>query len=151
MKNAEPPKPACDRRRRGQSLVEFTMVTPFLLSLMTGMVWFGFAMHNYMILTNGVNTGAQLLGMSRGITTDPCSTASTAIQSATPSLTSASLSYTFTINGNSFSGTSCTGAAADMVQGATAQVAVTYPCTLAVYALPASACSLGSESAQVIQ
>lgn len=137
--------------KRGQSLIEFTLVMPILLMTVTGMVSFGMTMRNYLVLTNAVNTGAQALSMSRGQTTDPCATAYSAIETAGPTLTMSSLSFTFVINGSSYTTTSCTAGAAKMVQGATAQISATYPCTLAVYGLNAKVCSLGTETGEIIQ
>jgi Flp pilus assembly protein TadG len=138
-------------RRRGQSLVEFSLIMPVLFLAMTGLLSFGMTMHDYLTLTNGVNYGAQTLSMSRGQTSDPCATAVAAVQSAAPSLTSANLSYSFTINGTSYSGTSCTAGAANMVQGVTAKVTVGYPCVLAVYGMSAPACGLKSTTSELIQ
>jgi Flp pilus assembly protein TadG len=137
--------------KRGQSLIEFTLVMPILLLTMTGMLSFGFALHNYLVLTNGVTAGAQLLAISRGQTTDPCATASGAVKSAALGLTTANLSFTFVINGTSYTTTSCTAAAANMVQGASAAVAATYPCTLAVLGMNFSACTLQMETVELIQ
>src|SRR5580658_6326495 len=94
---------------RGGSFVEFTLVMPVLLLIMTGMVCFGFALHNDLVLTNAVNTGAQLLAISRGQTADPCVAANTAISGAAPSLTTG------------------------LSQGASAQVMATCPRSLAVF------------------
>ena len=96
--------PTRSRGRRGQSLVEFSLIMPVLFLAMTGMLSFGMTMHDYLVLTNGVNSGAQVLSMSRGQTTDPCATASAAVQGAAPSLTSANLSYTISVNGTSYTG-----------------------------------------------
>jgi Flp pilus assembly protein TadG len=137
--------------KRGQSLIEFTLVMPILLMTMTGMVSFGMSMRNFLVLTNAVNSGAQALSMSRGQTTDPCATAYSAIVSAGPSLTTSDLSFTFVINGSTYTSTSCTAGASKMVQGATAQVSATYPCVLAVYGLNASVCSLGTQTGEIIQ
>ena len=137
--------------KRGQSLIEFTLVMPALLLIVTGMVSFGFALHNDLVLTNAVSTGAQLLAFSRGQTTDPCATAYSAISTAAPSLTTG-LSLTFVINGTTYSATtSCTAGAANMVQGASAQVTGTYPCTLAVVGMSFSPCSLKSQITEFIQ
>src|SRR5665213_1540926 len=103
--------------RRGQSLVEFSFAMPILLITVTGMLSFGIAMHNFLTLTNGVNTGAQVMSMSRGQTSDPCASALTAIENAAPGLTAANISLTVVINGTSFASTSCTAGAADMSQG----------------------------------
>jgi Flp pilus assembly protein TadG len=137
--------------KRGQSLVEFTLVMPVMLITMTGMLSFGMAMHDYLVLTNAVNTGAQALSMSRGQTTDPCATAAAAIESAAPSLVTANLTFKFVIDGNSYTTTSCSAGAADMVQGTTAQVSATYPCTLAIYGMNVPACTLGTKTAELIQ
>jgi Flp pilus assembly protein TadG len=137
--------------KHGQSLIEFTLVMPILLLMMTGMLSFGFALHNYLILANGVTAGAQLLAISRGQTTDPCATAFAAVKTASLGLTTASLSMTFVINGTTYTTTSCTAGAALMVQGASAAVAATYPCTLAVFGMNFSACKLQMQTAELIQ
>jgi Flp pilus assembly protein TadG len=136
---------------RGQSLIEFSLVFPLLMLILTGQLAFGFALHNYVVLTNAVNVGTQLLAISRGQTTDPCATASGAVDNAALGLTAASLSFTYSINGTSYSGTTCTSAASSMVQGAAAQVTATYPCTLAIYSMNISSCTLRSQTTEIIQ
>ncbi len=139
------------RGQRGGSLIEFTLVMPLLLLVSTGMAAFGFVLHNELVLTNAVNTGAQQLAFSRGQTTDPCATAYAAISSAAPSLTSG-LSLSFVINGVSYSSTtSCTGGAANMVQGASAQVTATYPCNLGGVFRGSFSCQLGTQTTEYIQ
>ena len=121
------------KKRSGNSLIEFTLTMPLLLLVMTGMVCFGFALNNYLQLTNAVSIGAQLVSFSRGQTSDPCATGSTAITNAAPFLTPANLSLTFVINGTTYANTtSCPAGAANMVQGSTLQVTGTYPYTLYV-------------------
>ena len=137
--------------KQGQALIEFTLVMPILLLMMTGMLSFGFALHNYLILANGVAAGAQLLAISRGQTTDPCATAFAAVKTASLGLTTANLSMTFVINGTTYTTTSCTAGAAQMVQGTSAEVAATYPCTLAVFGMNFSACKLQMQTAELIQ
>jgi Flp pilus assembly protein TadG len=137
-------------KERGGALVEFTLVMPFLLLVATGMAAFGMALHNDLVLTNAVNTGAQALAFSRGQTSDPCATAYSAISSAAPSLTSG-LSLSFVINGSSYAATtSCTAGAAGMVQGASAQVTGTYPCALGVFG-ESFTCALKSQITEIIQ
>jgi Flp pilus assembly protein TadG len=137
--------------KRGQSLIEFTLVMPILLLTMTGMLSFGFALHNYLVLTNGVTAGAQLLAISRGQTTDPCATAYVAVKTASAGLTAASLSFRFVINGTIYTTTSCTAAAATMVQGAPVVVGATYPCILAIIGMTFSPCNLQMETVELIQ
>jgi Flp pilus assembly protein TadG len=123
----------------GQSLVEFAMTLPIFLMVITGIFTFGIALNNYILLTNATNVGALQLAISRQQTTDPCATAVTAIVNAAPMLTSANLTYAFSLNGVSYSGKTCsststtTGAAGNLVQGAPATVSVSYPCHLAAY------------------
>jgi Flp pilus assembly protein TadG len=137
--------------RRGQSLVEFSVAMPLLLVTVTGMLSFGLAMHNYLVLTNGVSVGAQTLAMSRGQTTDPCATAVAAVEASAPSLTPGSLSFTIVINGTSYTSTSCTSGATNMVQGTTAQITASYPCTFAIYGMSGGTCGLQTQSSEMIQ
>jgi len=124
---------------------------PVLLLVMTGMVSFGIALHNDLILTSAVNTGAQQLAFSRGQTTDPCATAYSAISSAAPTLASG-LSLSVVINGTTYSSTtSCPTGASNMIQGASAQVTATYPCILTVFRESFAACSLRSQVTEFIQ
>jgi Flp pilus assembly protein TadG len=136
--------------RRGQSLVEFTFIAPFLLIVTTGVVSFGLALRSFIVLTYGANMAAETVAMSRGITTDPCATASSALTTASPSLTSSNITLTVTLNGTAYSGNSCTSATSSMVQGATAQVTASYPCIMTVYGM-ANSCGLATRSAQMIQ
>jgi Flp pilus assembly protein TadG len=136
---------------RGQALVEFSLVFPFLIMVVTGQIALGFTIHNYLVLTNAVNTGTQVLAISRGETTDPCATGSAAIDNAAFGLTTSSLSFTFVINGSSYAATTCTAGAADMVQGASAQVTVTYPCKLPIYGMAIPSCTLTAQTTELIQ
>lgn len=139
------------RSRRGQAVTEFALVLPLLMMVVTGQLAFGFAMHNYLVLTNAVNVGTQLLAISRGQTTDPCSTATTAVNNAAFGLNSAHLSYTIIINGTTYTGTTCTGGVSHMVQGASVQVSATYPCTLTIFEMSLPSCTLGSQTTELIQ
>lgn len=136
---------------RGQSAVELALTFPVLMLVVTGQVAFGFALHNYTVLTNAVNVGTQLLSISRGQTTDPCATASAAVESAALGLTTSSLTFSYVIDGTSYSGTTCTSAASSMVQGASAQVTATYPCTLVIYSMSIPSCTLRSQTTDIIQ
>jgi Flp pilus assembly protein TadG len=142
-----------DMRRvgeRGSALVEFALVLPVLLITITGMAATAIALHNLLVLTNAVNTGAQLLSFSRGQTTDPCATAYTAISSAAPGMATG-LSLTFVIDGSTYTGSSCTAGAAGMVQGASAEVTATYPCTVVYYGTVLSGCTLKAQLTEFIQ
>jgi Flp pilus assembly protein TadG len=142
----------------GQAMVEVALVLPVLLLVLTGIFALGLAFNNYLILTEATNVGARALAISRGSTTDPCATTSSAVIAAAPLLVSANLTFTFGLNGTTYSGTSCssgsttTGAAANLVQGGNALVTVTYPCSLAVYgANYAPSCVLQAQITELIQ
>jgi Flp pilus assembly protein TadG len=148
----------CTSNENGQAMVEMALVLPVLLLVVTGILTFGLAFNNYVLLTEATSIGARTLAISRGATTDPCATTSSAVIAAAPLLTPASLSFTFVLNGATYTGTSCSsgsstsGAAANLVQGANAIVTVTYPCSLAVYgANYAPHCSLQAQMTELIQ
>jgi Flp pilus assembly protein TadG len=143
---------------RGGSLIEFALVLPMLLLIVTGICTFGIALNNYLMLTDSVGTGARLLAISRGQTTDPCATTAAAVYNAAPLLVPASFSFSFVLNGTSYSGASCssssvtTGAAGNLVQGQPAQVTVTYPCSLSVYGINyAPNCTLKAQVTELVQ
>jgi Flp pilus assembly protein TadG len=148
----------------GQSLVEFAVCLPILLLVLTGIMTFGIALNNYLLMTEAVSTSARTLAISAGQTLDPCQTAATAFQSAAPYLKTSSLSYSLSLINNSsgvsksYSGSSCsssstsTGAAGYLVQGMNAQLTVTYPCNLAVYGknlIPG--CKLKVQTSELVQ
>ncbi len=141
-----------------QSAVEFAVCLPVLLLVVTGITTFGIAMNNFLMLTNATDIGARQLAISRGQTTDPCLTTSSAVSSGSPLLKSANLTYAYVLNGTAYSGTTCssssttTGAAGNLLQGTTAKVTVTYPCSLKVYGVNlVPNCVLTAQSAELVQ
>ena len=135
-------------------MVETAIVMPMMLLILTGILAFGVALNNYLVITNAVNTGVQLLAISRGQTSDPCKTVAPVIATAAPYLVAKNITLTFTINGSVYSGTaassSCTAGAANMVQGQPATILATYPCTLAMAGLSLS-CNLQAQTSELIQ
>jgi Flp pilus assembly protein TadG len=145
-------------REGGSSLIEFALCLPPLCLLLTGIFSFGIAIGNYVTLTNAASVGAMAIAISRSQTLDPCATASSAVITAAPNLKSANLTFSLVLNGTTYSGTSCsatsytTGSSGNLVQGKTAQLTVTYPCSLAVYKqnnFPN--CVLTAKTAELIQ
>ena len=65
----------CDR---GQSIVEFAFILPFLVFLLLAIIQFGLAFHNYLAITDAARVGARAAAVHR--TSNPCSAATTAIQ-----------------------------------------------------------------------
>jgi Flp pilus assembly protein TadG len=141
---------------QGQALLEFAVVLPVLLTLLLGMVVFGLTLHNYMVLTNATNLGAQRVSMSRGQTTDPCQTTVQTVYAAAPSLVQANLKFTIVLNGtlvaNNVAAPSCSGGQQYLVESQTAQVMVTYPCNLRFFIFnPAPNCILSAQTTEIVQ
>ena len=139
----------------GQALVEFALTVPVLLLVVTGICTFGIAMNQFLLLTEATNVGARQLAVSRGNTTDPCATVSAVVIAAAPLLTPANLSFTYVINGTTYTGTTCTGAVTNMTaaQGTAAKLTVIYSgCNLKVYgANYAPNCSLQAQTSELVQ
>jgi Flp pilus assembly protein TadG len=150
-----------DRLRNGNdgnALVEFAVVLPMLLLLITGMFSFGIALNNFLTLTDATSIGARFLATDRGLNLDPCAASVAMVKGTAFGLNPANLTFTFVINGTAYPGLSCnsasltTGAAGNMAQGTTAQVTVTYPCNLGVYGknyIPG--CTLTAQTTELIQ
>jgi len=145
------------RGEQGQALIEFALILPLLLTLVLGGVTFGIALNNYLTLTNATAMGAQALSISRGQTTDPCTTASGAVYGGAPNLTPANLKFTIVLNGKTVAGPnqaapSCSGDQTDLVESQPAQVTVTYPCNLNFFGYkPAPGCTLTAKVTEAIQ
>jgi Flp pilus assembly protein TadG len=121
-------------------MVEFAIALPAMLLVVTGITAFGIALNNYMVLTEATSAGVRQLTVSRGQTLDPCKTFSDAVYAAAPVLNRSNLTFTVTLNGTLYSGTSCSGtttsgAPSNMLLGTNATVTVTYPFSLSLYRL----------------
>jgi Flp pilus assembly protein TadG len=141
-----------NRRRlhqRGQAVLEFALGLPLLLALITGLVMFGVAFNNELTLTYATDAAAQLLSISRGQTTDPCQTTANAFYSSAPYLTASNLAFSIALNGHSYAGTTCSGA--QLVASETAQVTVTYPCTIGIFGFAISNFNLTAQTTALIQ
>jgi Flp pilus assembly protein TadG len=147
---------------RGSALVEMAVTMPVLLLVVLGIVVFGVALSNYISLTNIVGQYAQLVAVSRGQTTNPCLTAITSIgNGGVASLTAASLNLTFTIDGTSYgpftasaaTATTCASPSPGLVQGTSAKVTATYPCSLTILGVNygGSPCNLSATMTEIIQ
>jgi Flp pilus assembly protein TadG len=147
----------------GGALVEFALCLPALLLILTGIASFGFALNNYLELTNAVQIGGEQLAIARDNTTDPCNTIASAVYKAAPYLKQSSISlttviYTSSTASASYPGATCsssstsTGAAGNLTQGQAAQVTATYPCSLSVYgANIIPGCTLHAQITEIVQ
>jgi len=134
---------------RGQSVLEFALGLPLLLTLITGLVMFGIAFNNELTLTYAADAAAQLLSISRGQTTDPCQTTANAVYSSAPYLNQSDLAFTIVLGGHSYAGASCSGA--QLVESETAQVTVTYPCSLGIFGFSVANFSLTAQTTALVQ
>jgi Flp pilus assembly protein TadG len=130
----------------GSTLVEFALILPAFMMLITALCTFAIAFSNELTLTSAVGSGAQYLQLIRTTTTNPCADTLTAIESAAPSLTPANISLSFSFNGTNVTGNTCSGDQSYLIQGQPITVSATYPCTLQIYAVRfTSACQLSAK------
>jgi Flp pilus assembly protein TadG len=138
-------------RNEGSALVEFALVVPMMMAVMMGLLTCGTALSNLVALTNAVDTGARILAVSRGETTDPCATAVAAIYAAAPQLKQANFTFTFVLNGTSYSGTTCAAGAANLVTAGPAQVTATYPAQISLFGYTPSALNMTAQTTELVQ
>lgn len=144
-------------RNEGGSLVEFALIAPLMLALVTGIFGLGFALVFYLQLNNAVDVGARTVAVIRatnsdGTTPDPCAAALSAITSAAPSLNSSQISLSVNLNGNPYNSvTSCSNGAANVVAGKTAQITATYPYTLMLFGWRPVAMTLSAQTTELMQ
>lgn len=149
---------------RGGSLVEFALVVPLMMILITGMFSIGLALNNYMVLTNGVSAGARAFALSRGVTvttsggstsqiTDPCAYAVQFAKQAAPNLntSAATFAITWTPNGGSATNytTSCNGISLNT--GDTVQMKATYPVSMIIYGWRPGALNITGQTTELVQ
>jgi len=132
------------------------IVVPLMLTIMLAVVLFGIAFNDDIALTFATNTGAQLLSISRGQTTDPCQTTSQAVYSAAPQLSQSSLQLTIVLNGTPVASNavqpSCSGSQQYLVQSQAAKVTATYPCNITILGVNfAPNCTLSAQTTVLIQ
>jgi len=149
----------------GGSLVEFALILPMMMLLITGMFSVGIGINNFMVLTNGVGAGARALALSRGQTvpalagTDPCAYAVQLIGNATPSLKQGSLSYKIvwtptTGTGGTYTATSTSSsvcAGVSMSSEDTVQVQASYPFTLILMGWKPTALPMTVQTTELVQ
>jgi len=131
------------------------LVMPILLLLTYGMCWFGLAVNNYLVLTNAVQVGAQVLATDRG-SSNPCSDVVTAVENAAPNLNwtatgTSAPTWTITIGGTGYT-TSCS-SPSTMTSGAQGSVEVEYPLTIVsnLFGAKSYSFTLTAETQEVIE
>ena len=139
----------------GGPLVEFAMVLPMMMAVMTGIFYLGIGLAQYIELTNATDIAARQISISRGVSSlaaDPCSTGTTYFEAAAPNLATSNLTFTYTINGTAHTGTSCTSLALTSAsQGENVEVQASYPVHLGIYGLGWSTVTLKAQTTEIIQ
>lgn len=151
------------RDSEGGSLIEFALILPCMTLLITGMVWFGIALNNYIVLTNAVGTGARALALARGQTTpslagtDPCSYAVQSANAVATTLNASKISYaiewtTYTSSGVAVATSytnSCTGLSLNANDNI--KIKAVYPFTAFVYGWKPTRLDLTAQTAELVQ
>jgi Flp pilus assembly protein TadG len=148
----------------GQSMVEFGIVAPVLLIVLTGIFSFGIALNQYEVLTNAVSDGARAFALSRGNTavTDPCAYAATTVANSAATLNSSNLNFTITYTpasgtGTPYTGTGSTGSASPtcssqaLATGDSVTVQASYSVTAFVFKLGNKSMSLSATTTELVQ
>lgn len=144
------------RDSEGSALVEMAVTLPIMMAVMTGIFSFSIALYQKLQLAEAVSNAGHVLATDRG-DNDPCNTATNAIYAAAPGLAHANLTLTYTLNGHAYAAgtTSCaaSGGAANsyMVANGSAQIQATYTCSLAVYGMHYTSCSVQSQITEDVQ
>lgn len=160
------------RRAEGGSLVEFALVLPMIMILITGMASFGLLLNNYIMLAHATDVGARYIAVNNGNfangASNPCAMAASQIQNAAGTLAASSLSYSITFttpsgsaysaftssNGSSSFGTSSscgTSGTGEMASGGTVTVSVQYPAALFIYGWTPGNLTLVNTTTELIQ
>ncbi|ADW68681.1 TadE/TadG family type IV pilus assembly protein [Granulicella tundricola] len=117
----------------GSSLVEFALTLPMFMLVVTGVLYLGIVLFNFITLTEATQFSARQMMISRGQTTDPCALFISTFYNSAPTLTHSNLTFSFSLNGTQYlSTTSCPAGVNNMVLGSEAIVLVTYPAKLAL-------------------
>jgi Flp pilus assembly protein TadG len=149
----------------GGSLVEFAIVLPMMMVLITGMYTFGIALSNYVMLTNAVGAGARAFAISPAVTintgsgtttiTDPCAYAIQMATQSTPTIPAGGVTYTISYTPLSTGKTTtyttgtCKGIATAV--GDTVQLQALYPYNFVFYGVQPGTLNLQARSAELVQ
>lgn len=151
------------RSDEGGALVEFAVVLPMMMLLITGMFSFGVVLNNYMVLTTSIGNGSRALALSRGQTSptlaasDPCAYAVQVAETSGPSLNSKGMSFNIAWTTTNSSGAttttnytnSCPGMSLN--QGDTVQVSGNYAVNIFLYGWKPAALNMTAAAADLVE
>lgn len=134
------------RHEEGQGLVEFAIVLPVLLIVLTGMLQFGLMLNKYITLTDAVRSGARNLSLGRGLT-DPCTPAvdATINSAAVGGLTLAPNQVTATL----LAPDTCS--PGNMVEGDSVKISAGFSYTLSVFGMKITTVPLSASATDAIE
>jgi Flp pilus assembly protein TadG len=141
------------RREDGQSLVEFAIVLPVLLMIVTGIIQFGSLYNKYITLTDAARNGAQTLAIGRGLG-NPCGPAVTQTTNSASAigLTSAQVTTSFSSIQDTCGTSPYTGVnSGNEVAGDQAIVTASQPATLNVFGVGFFSFNLSASASDAVQ
>ena len=140
------------RGEDGQALVEFAIVLPVLLLLVTGIIQFGMMYNRYITLTDAVRTGVRELALGRGLN-DPCDPAVTqTINSAIgANLTSSQVTTSLTSPDSCGAGSYPSRTGGTENQGDQATVSASQPFSVTLFGLPVITVQLSASASEAIE
>ena len=145
------------RQEDGQALVEFAIVLPLLLMLVTGIIQFGLLFNKYITLTDAARNGAQTLAIGRGLS-NPCDPAvlQTIQSGSATGLTAAQVTPELLVglrllrHGNLHYNTSGNANGTE-IQGDQATVTATQPFSLSVFGMGLVQMNLSASASDAVQ
>ncbi len=125
---------------QGSALIEVAVTMPILVIMVIGLMRFGIAYNNSIVLTDSVRAGARQLSISRGVAGDICNAAGVKVRAAATTLTAGTITMTMTVNGTAYTAAAgalpaCSGAGTTMTVSSDATVNATYPCSLRAFGI----------------
>jgi Flp pilus assembly protein TadG len=91
----------CLRGDEGGAVLEFGVMVPPLILVLTGAASFAMAFYTLQQLQNAVAGAVQIAAAQQGVNTDPCNSVMTNVQAALPSITVSNLNYSLTVTSGS--------------------------------------------------
>jgi Flp pilus assembly protein TadG len=140
------------RRQDGQALVEFAIVLPILMLIVTGIIQFGGMYNTYITLTDSVRTGVRVLALGRGLS-DPCdpAIAQTVNSASGTGLTASEVTASLVSPDTCGTGTYPNRTGGSMVAGDSATVTASHPYTLSIFGMPVFNIQLTATGSEAIE
>jgi Flp pilus assembly protein TadG len=133
----------------GMAMVEFALVLPVLLAVLTGILQFGLMFNKYISLTDAARAGARQIALSRGQTgTNPCTAEETTLENNEPTLNLTSANFPTPTFSNAADNCSNPGS---WNQGDTVTFTIHMPYTFKVYGINLGTTTLTAQVTDAIE